>query len=47
MQKMLSSRKKFEKLLQAFIKDVREQARQKGEEQLVEMIERYRRDIER
>ena len=41
------SRKKFEKLLQAFIKDVREQARQKGEEQLVEMIERYRRDIER
>ena len=41
------SRKKFEKILQTFIKDVREQARQKGEEQLVKMIERYRRDIER
>jgi predicted RNase H-like nuclease (RuvC/YqgF family) len=41
------SRKKFEKILQSFIKDVREQARQKGEEQLVQLIERYRREIER
>ncbi len=41
------SRKKFERILQVFVKDVREKARQKGEEQLVEMIERYRRDIER
>ncbi len=41
------SRKKFEAILQSFIKDVREQARQKGEEQLVQMIERYRREIER
>ena len=40
-------RKKFEKILQIFVKDVREEARRKGEEQLVEMIERYRRDIER
>jgi predicted RNase H-like nuclease (RuvC/YqgF family) len=41
------SRKKFESILQSFIKDVREQARQKGEEQLVQLIERYRREIER
>jgi predicted RNase H-like nuclease (RuvC/YqgF family) len=41
------SRKKFEKVLQIFVKDVREQARQKGEEHLVELIERYRREIER
>ncbi|MFW9957623.1 MAG: DUF460 domain-containing protein [Candidatus Odinarchaeota archaeon] len=41
------SRKKFESVLQSFIKDVREQARQKGEEQLVQMIERYKREIER
>ena len=41
------SRKKFEAILQSFIKDVREQARQKGEEQLVQLIERYRREIER
>jgi predicted RNase H-like nuclease (RuvC/YqgF family) len=41
------SRKKFESVLQSFIKDVREQARQKGEEQLVQLIERYRREIER
>lgn len=41
------SRKKLEAILQVFVKDVREQARRKGEEQLVEMIERYRREIER
>ena len=33
--------------LQAFIRSVREQARQKGEEQLVELVERYRREFER
>ncbi|MHA1944282.1 MAG: hypothetical protein ACW96M_07790, partial [Candidatus Thorarchaeota archaeon] len=41
------SRGKFEHQLQAFIKTVREQARQKGEKQLVELVERYRREIER
>jgi predicted RNase H-like nuclease (RuvC/YqgF family) len=41
------SRGKFEQQLQTFIKSVREQARQKGEEELVELIERYRREIER
>jgi len=41
------NRKKFEKILQVFVKDVREEARRKGEEDLVELIERYRRDIER
>jgi predicted RNase H-like nuclease (RuvC/YqgF family) len=41
------SRGKFEQQLQTFLKSVREQARQKGEEELVEMIERYRREIER
>ena len=41
------SRGKFEQQLQTFIKSVREQARQKGEDQLVELIERYRREIER
>ncbi len=41
------SRGKFEHQLQTFLKSVREQARQKGEEQLVEMVERYRREIER
>ncbi|TFG28638.1 DUF460 domain-containing protein [Candidatus Thorarchaeota archaeon] len=41
------SRKKFEKIFQIFVKDVRERARRKGEEQLVELIERYRREIER
>lgn len=41
------SRKKFDKIFQVFIKDVREQARVKGEEQLVELIEKYRREIER
>jgi predicted RNase H-like nuclease (RuvC/YqgF family) len=41
------SRKKFENLFQAFLKEVREQARKKGEEQLIELIERYKREIER
>ncbi len=41
------SRKKFDKIFQVFIKDVREQARAKGEEQLVELVEKYRREIER
>jgi len=41
------SRKKFDKIFQVFIKDVREQARLKGEEQLVELVEKYRREIER
>ena len=41
------SRGKFEHQLQKFLKSVREQARQKGEEQLVELVERYRREIER
>jgi hypothetical protein len=41
------SRGKFEQQLQTFMKSVREQARQKGEEKLVELIERYRREIER
>ncbi len=41
------SRGKFDQQLQSFIRTVREQARQKGEEQLVELVERYRREIER
>jgi predicted RNase H-like nuclease (RuvC/YqgF family) len=41
------SRKKFEKQLQEFLKDAREQARLRGEEQLIEIIEKYRREIER
>lgn len=41
------SRKKFETQMQSFIARVREQARQKGEEELVELVERYRREIER
>lgn len=41
------SRGKFEQQLQIFIKNVREQARRKGEEQLIELIERYRHEIER
>ena len=41
------SRNKFNQQLQAFIRTVREKARQKGEEQLIEMVERYRREIER
>jgi predicted RNase H-like nuclease (RuvC/YqgF family) len=41
------SRGKFNQQLQTFIRTVREQARRKGEEQLVELVERYRREIER
>ncbi|MFW9973709.1 MAG: DUF460 domain-containing protein [Candidatus Thorarchaeota archaeon] len=41
------SRVKFNQQLQTFMRNVREQARQKGEEQLVELVERYRREIER
>ena len=41
------SRGKFNQQLQTFIQTVREEARQKGEEQLVELVERYRREIER
>ena len=41
------SRKKFEKQLQSFIAKVREEARQRGEDELVELVERYRREIER
>ncbi|KXH76510.1 MAG: hypothetical protein AM326_02715 [Candidatus Thorarchaeota archaeon SMTZ-45] len=41
------SRGKFNQQLQAFIQNVREQARRKGEEELVELVERYRREIER
>lgn len=41
------SRNKFDKIFQVFIKEVREQARVKGEEQLVDLVEKYRRDIER
>ncbi|MFW9786689.1 MAG: DUF460 domain-containing protein [Candidatus Thorarchaeota archaeon] len=41
------SRGKFNQQLQTFIRNVREEARQKGEDQLVELVERYRREIER
>ena len=41
------SRKKFDKIFEIFIKEVREQARVKGEEQLVELVEKYRREIGR
>ncbi|MFW9805544.1 MAG: DUF460 domain-containing protein [Candidatus Thorarchaeota archaeon] len=41
------SRGKFNQQLQSFIRTVREEARQKGEDQLVELVERYRREIER
>ena len=41
------SRGKFNQQLQTFIRTVREQARQKGEDHLVELVERYRREIER
>jgi predicted RNase H-like nuclease (RuvC/YqgF family) len=41
------SRRKFEKLFQVFTKDVREKARKKSEDDLVEAVERYRRQIER
>jgi hypothetical protein len=40
------SRKKFESQLQDFIKQVREQARQVGEEHLIEIVEQYRRKME-
>ncbi|TFF86932.1 DUF460 domain-containing protein [Candidatus Thorarchaeota archaeon] len=38
------SRKKFESAMQDFMKEVREEARRKGEEDLVELVERYRRE---
>jgi len=41
------SRGKFEHQFQIFIKKVRKQAQQKGEKQLVELVERYRHEIER
>ncbi|MHA2432180.1 MAG: DUF460 domain-containing protein [Candidatus Thorarchaeota archaeon] len=41
------SRKKFEQQLQRFMTEVREHARRKGEEELVELVERYRREIDR
>lgn len=41
------NRKKFIEQLQDFVKETRETARQKGEEELIEIIEKYRRDIER
>jgi predicted RNase H-like nuclease (RuvC/YqgF family) len=41
------SRKKFEIQLRSFIDRVRERARQKGEDELVELVERYQREIER
>ena len=40
-------RKKFDAQIQAFLKEVQELARQRGEEQLIEIVERYRREIER
>jgi len=41
------SRKKLENQLQDFMKEVREKARREGEDQLVEMVERYKREVER
>jgi predicted RNase H-like nuclease (RuvC/YqgF family) len=38
------SRKKLEARMQTFMRDVREEARKKGEEDLVELVERYRRE---
>ncbi len=38
------SRKKFEAKMQTFVREVREEARKKGEEDLVELVERYRRE---
>jgi predicted RNase H-like nuclease (RuvC/YqgF family) len=40
------SRKKFEQQLQEFLKEVREQARMKGEEELISIIEQYRSEVE-
>ncbi|MHA1882157.1 MAG: hypothetical protein ACTSUO_03850, partial [Candidatus Thorarchaeota archaeon] len=41
------NRKKFIEQLQDFVKETRETARQKGEEELIEIVEKYRREIER
>lgn len=38
------SRKKFEAKMRDFVRDVREEARKRGEEDLVELVERYRRE---
>jgi len=39
------SRNKFEVQLQEFMKEAREKARQQGEEELIGLIERYRREV--
>jgi predicted RNase H-like nuclease (RuvC/YqgF family) len=41
------SRRKLEIQLQGSVKEAKERARQRSEEDLVELIERYRREIER
>lgn len=41
------SRKKFERQLHKFLKEVREQARQRSEEHLIELIEKYRHETDR
>ncbi|MGQ4910571.1 MAG: DUF460 domain-containing protein [Candidatus Thorarchaeota archaeon] len=41
------SRKKFETQLQVFTQKVREEARRKGEKELIELVERYRHESER
>ncbi len=41
------SRKKFEDQFRRFFKDAKEIARQKGEEKLVELIEKYRHNVDR
>jgi predicted RNase H-like nuclease (RuvC/YqgF family) len=41
------NRKKFEQKFQEFMKRVQEQARMKGEDRLVAIVEKYRREIER
>lgn len=41
------SRRKFERLFQVFTKEVHEKARKKSEDDLVEAVERYKRQIER
>lgn len=41
------NRKKFVEQLQDFVKEIRETARQKGEDELIEIVEKYQRDIER
>ncbi len=40
------SRKKFEQQFQEFLKGVREEARAKGEEDLISLVEQYRREVE-